>query len=225
MNPLPFIHTLQLTDSFFPVGAFAYSDGLETAAASGAVHDAATLTEWIDHFLEAVFIPFEGLALLKCMTALKTADFESLRTTDEELTAIRPAAAVRAASTGVGRRLISLYTSICNDEGFSTLAAKLPQSNAAAAYALVFFHRGLDERDALLAFGYNRVTGIVSAALRLIAIGHLQGQAILTQTIERLPDAADRIIQTAVDPLRAFSPVLDIQQMNHQYVYSRLFRS
>jgi urease accessory protein UreF len=29
----------------------------------------------------------------------------------------------------------------------------------------------------------------------------------------------------ADEPLRAFSPVLDIQQMNHQYVYSRLFRS
>jgi urease accessory protein len=225
MDSLPFIHSLQLTDSFFPVGAFAYSDGLETAAASGAVHDGASLTEWIDHFLEAVFIPCEGLALVRCLTALKTADFELLHALDEELTAIRPSAAVRAASTGVGKRLLSLYTSICGDEGFPALAAKLPQSNAAAAYAVVFFHRDLAERDAILAFGYNRLTGIVSAALRLISMGHLQGQSILTRTIDRLPAAADRIIQMTDEPLRAFNPVLDIQQMNHQYVYSRLFRS
>jgi urease accessory protein len=225
MNALAFIHSLQLTDSFFPVGAFAYSDGLETAASTGAIHDAGSLTEWLDHFVEAVFIPCEGLALLKCMAALKQSDFAGLQTIDQELTAIRPAAAVRAASTGVGKRLLSLYTSICGDEGFPALAAKLPQANAAAAYAVVFFHRGLPERDALLAFGYNRFTGIMSAALRLISIGHLQGQLILTQRIDRLPEVADRIMESKDEPLRSFNPVLDIQQMNHQYVYSRMFRS
>src|SRR6188474_899897 len=106
MEPLAFIHGLQLTDSFFPVGAFAYSDGLETAASTGAVHDAASLTELIDHFLEAVFIPCEGLALVKCMAALKSGDYELLRALDEELTGIRPSATVRAASTGVGKRLL-----------------------------------------------------------------------------------------------------------------------
>lgn len=221
MDALPFIHGLQLTDSAFPVGAFAYSDGLETAASSGLVHDGASLTEWMDHFLDAVFIPCEGLALVKCMIAMRAADFETLRHIDEELTVIRPSAAVRAASTGVGKRLLSLYTSISGDPQFPAL----PHGNAAAAYALVFFHRGLSPRDAVLAFGYNRLSGIVSAALRLISIGHQQGQLLLTKTIDRLPAAADRIMQMTGDPLRAFSPVLDIQQMNHQYVYSRLFRS
>lgn len=225
MDSLPFIHSLQLTDSFFPVGAFAYSDGLETAATAGLVPDAASLTEWMDHFLEAVFIPCEGPALVKCMLAVKTGDFNTIRHIDEELSAIRPAAAGRAASTGVGKRLLSLYTSICGDETFPSLAETLPHGNAAAAYAVVFFHRGLAERDAVLAFGYNRLTGIVSAALRLISIGHQQGQLLLTKTIDRLPAAADRIMQLRDEPLRSFGPVLDIQQMNHQYVYSRLFRS
>ena len=225
MDALPFIHGLQLADSFFPVGAFAYADGLETATTAGLVRDADSLTKWMDHFLDSVFVPCEGLALAKCMIALRNADFESLRSIDEELTAIRPAAAVRAASTGVGKRLLSLYTSICGDDGFPVLASRLPYGNAAAAYAIVFFHRGLAERDAVLAFGYNRLTGIVSAGLRLISMGHQQGQLLLTRTLDRLPAAADRIIQTMDEPLRTFNPALDIQQMNHQYVYSRLFRS
>jgi urease accessory protein len=220
MDALSFIYSLQLTDSFFPVGAFAYSDGLETAAASGIVHNAATLEEWMDHFLQGVFIPGEGLALLKCMTALRNDDFETLHRLDEELTAIRPSAAGRSASTGVGKRLLSLHTAISGAK-----LPKLPYANAAAAYAVVFFHRGVPERDALLAFGYNRLTGIVSAGLRLISIGHQQGQTILTKILDRLPGAADRILQTTNEPLRAFNPLLDIQQMNHQYVYSRLFRS
>src|SRR5947207_15792350 len=81
LEPLTFIHGLQMTDSFFPVGAFAYSDGLETAAAGGLVRDAPSLGQWMDHFLEGVFVPCEGLALVKCMLALKSGETNTLPNT------------------------------------------------------------------------------------------------------------------------------------------------
>jgi len=225
MEPLHFIRALQLTDSFFPVGAFAYSDGLETAVAAGHVRDAITLGEWMEHFLQAVFVPCEGLALVKCMLALKAGDCETLCNIDEELTAIRPAGAVRAASTGVGKRLLTLYAMICGGEESRRDTLTLPHSNAAAAYAVVYFKGGVEEHSAALAFGYNRLAGIVSAGLRLIPMGQHQGQALLTKTLDHLPDAVDRIFGMRDEPLRSFNPVLDIDQMNHQYLYSRLFRS
>jgi len=225
MDPLAFVHSLQLTDSFFPVGAFAYSDGLETAAVSGEVRDAASFGGWMDHFLTGVFIPCEGLALLKSMRALAAPDLESLARIDEELTAIRPAAATRAASIGIGKRLISMYASISGDDNFPEIARNLPEGNAASAYALVFFHLGVPERDALLAFGYSRLAGMVSAGLRLVSIGHQQGQRLLSKAIAQLPAATEKILESAHEPLRSFNPRLDIQQMNHQYLYSRLFRS
>jgi urease accessory protein len=225
MDPLAFVHSLQFADSFFPVGAFAYSDGLETAALSGEVRDAATLEDWLNHFLVGVFVPCEGLAVLKSIRALAAKDLQALAKVDEELTAIRPAAASRAASIGIGKRLLSLYTSISADDSFPEIARNLPEGNAATAYAAVFFHRGIPERDAILAFGYSRLAGIVSASLRLISIGHQQGQRLLSMAIVQLPAAAERILETAGEPLRSFNPRLDIQQMNHQYLYSRLFRS
>ena len=225
MESLAFLRTLQLTDSFFPVGAFAYSDGLETAAAAGRVHDGASLDEWMNHFIESVFIPCEGLAVLQCMDALSTDDFEKVIRIDEELSAIRPAGEVRRASTLIGRRLLSVYRSICADEHFHALARSLPHGNSAAAYAVVFFHEGLTAHEAVMAFGYSRLSGIVSAGLRLISMGQQEGQMLLTKALHRLPSAADEILQRANEPLRSFSPFLDIQQMNHQYVYSRMFRS
>jgi urease accessory protein len=159
------------------------------------------------------------------MVALKESDFETLRGIDEELTAIRPSAAGRAASTAVGKRLLALYSSMADGEKVLWKAVTLPHSNAAVAYALVYFHCGIDERDAVLAFGYNRLTGIVSAALRLISMGQQEGQNLLTKTLNDLPAAVDRILEMKDEPLRSFSPLLDIEQMNHQYVYSRLFRS
>ena len=225
MESLAFIRALQLTDSFFPVGAFAYSDGLETAATAGHVHDAATLGEWMDHFMNAVLIPTEGLAVLKCMLLLREGDLDGLKRVDDELSAIRPASAVRRSSVLVGKRLLSLYTSLTDDADFHSIAAALPESNAATAYAVVFSHLGLTAREAVMAFGYNRLAGIVSAGLRLISMGQNQGQVLLTKALDRLADAADRIAENPEAPLRSFSPLMDIQQMNHQYVYSRLFRS
>jgi urease accessory protein len=225
MEPLHFIRTLQLIDSFFPVGAFAYSDGLETAAAGGRVHDVTTLGKWMDNFLEQVFVPCEGLALVKCMFAIKENDLDMLYRVDEELTAIRPAASVRAASTGIGKRLLSLYASLYQNESALWKHTALPQGNAAAAYAIVFSQCGVEESHAALAFGYNRLAGIVSAGLRLVSIGQLQGQALLAKTMDRLPDVVDRILLMRHEPLSSFNPLLDIEQMNHQYVYSRLFRS
>jgi len=220
MEPLQFIRSLQLADSFFPVGNFAYSDGLETAAAGGRVRDAGSLREWMERFVDCVFVPCEGLAMAKCMAALKSGDLDTLLVVDEELTAIRPAAAVRAASTGVGKRVLSLYAEIAGVQ-----LPQLPHGNAPAAYALVLFHCGADAREATLAYGYNRLAGIVSAGLRLLPLGHHEGQAVLTKVLDRLPAAVDRILQMKDEPLRSFNPVLDIEQMNHQYLYSRLFRS
>ena len=74
MEPIEFVHALQLSDSFFPVGAFAYSDGLETAVSNGTVHDADSLKVWMNHFLSSVFLPCDGLALLKCAEAFRRGD-------------------------------------------------------------------------------------------------------------------------------------------------------
>ena len=221
MDPFQFIRTLQFTDSFFPIGAFAYSDGLETATTAGHVRDAEALEKWMDHFLKAVFIPCEGLALVKCMCALRQGDVKKVYEIDEELRAIRPAAEVRNSSTGVGKRLLSLFAETFDNKN----SIVLPHGNAAVAYAAVFFYCGVEERDAALAYGYNRLTGIVSAGLRLISMGQNQGQRLLTKTADLLPEAVERILASQDEPLRSFSPILDIHQMNHQYLYSRLFRS
>jgi len=225
MTPARLVHTLQLMDSFFPVGAFAYSDGLESAAARGLVHDADSLAGWLDHFINAVFVPCEGLALLKCVRAAEKGDWAGIRSIDEELTALKPAAAARTSSKSVGKRLLTMYAGLVNDSELLAFMETLPNCNAPVAYGVVLSHRGLEGRDALPAFGYVRLAGIVSAALRLIALGQQQGQALLTKAIEHLLIAAEHILRAEAEPLRSFGPLMDVQQMSHRYVYSRLFRS
>ena len=225
MTPIQLLHTLQLVDSFFPVGAFAYSDGLETAAAAGRIHDGSSLNDWIDHYLNNVFVPCDGLALLQCAEAMQRGDVVRIQSIDEELTAIKPSAAMRKASRSVGRRMLATYSGICGDSGFAVFANTLLHANAPVAYAAVLTHRGIESRDAVLVFGYTRLAGMVSAALRLIALGQQQAQELLADGLEKLPAAVEHIASMRTDALRSFGPFMDIEQMNHRYVYSKLFRS
>jgi urease accessory protein len=222
MTPEQFVQTLQLADSLFPVGSFAYSDGMETAAADNP-DSVDFLTGWLHHYLDAVFVPCDGLALLKCLHAIDRNDWRAIQTIDEELTALRPAAAVRASSKSIGKGLLKMYDAIAPDGARRPVT--LQDCNAAVAYGIVFAYSGLDFRGALLAFGYTRLAGMVSAALRLTSLGQQRGQAILANALNRLTEAVDCVIQSESEPLRSFSPMLDIQQMNHRFVYSRLFRS
>jgi urease accessory protein len=224
MTPSQFVHTLQLMDSFFPVGAFAYSDGLETAAATGDVCDAQSLANWLDHYINAVFVPCDGLALFKCARAIRRSDWPTVRSIDEELTAIKPSAEVRASSIAVGRRLLGMYASLRGGE-LRIFIEGLPRCNAPVAYGIALSHVGLEDGELMLAYGHSRITGIISSALRLIPIGQQQGQTLLAQAVDNLPAAVECVLGMETEPLRSFAPFMDIQQMNHQYVYSRLFKS
>jgi urease accessory protein len=220
-----------LVDSLFPVGAFAYSDGLESAAASGLLRDGRGLALWLDHYVDAAFEPCEGLALVQCARAAKRADWDAIRTVDDELTALKPSESVRGSSRAVGKRLLAAYRGLLSPaeaETFAPRAAALPERNAPAAYGVVFAHRGVGPDAAALAFGYARLAGIVSAGMRTIALGQSEGQALLSAALDRLCGAAERVLRSdplRPEPLGSFAPMLDIQQMNHRYVYSRLFRS
>ncbi len=67
--------------------------------------------------------------------------------------------------------------------------------------------------------------GMISAALRLMSIGQKEGQLVLSRQMENLAHGVDNFIASPARPLMSFTPLVDIAQMNHRTLYSRLFRS
>jgi urease accessory protein len=223
MTPEHLIKTLQLNDTLFPIGGFAYSDGLETAVANGLVVGTAGLQEWLGHYIHSVFVPCDGLALRGAMEAHTSGEWETLRRLDEELTAMKPAGSVRASSASLGR---SFLTSVAAIYAHPDLArARQELSNFAVIYGVVFSVLGLDRRDALLSFAYSRLAGMISAALRLMPIGQQLAQAALGRALDDAPRAVEQILDSRDTHLTSFSPLLEIQQMNHRHLYTKLFRS
>src|ERR1044072_212619 len=121
LNPSQLVQILQLTDTFFPVGAFAYSDGLEGAASVGTVPDPESLREWLEQYLDEVFVPCDGLTLLKTVHAFAAGDCDHVCVLDSEVTATRPALSVRNSSRSVGRQLLSTYIAMVKDSNFQKI--------------------------------------------------------------------------------------------------------
>ena len=63
------LQILQLSDGLFPIGAFAFSDGLETAVQQDEVVDAHDIRVWLEHYVDMVFGASEGPALVQTMQA------------------------------------------------------------------------------------------------------------------------------------------------------------
>ena len=97
---------LHLCDSLFPIGSFAYSDGLESAAAGGRVTGPADLAAWLEISLQEGFGRSDGPAIVAVWPAVDAADWEAVAAIDDELTALRASSTARLANRSMGLRLL-----------------------------------------------------------------------------------------------------------------------
>ena len=222
------LQILQLSDGLFPIGAFAFSDGLETAVQRDEVVDADDVRVWLEHYVDAVFGDSEGPALVQTMGAFP-ADWQRIERLDRELTALRSSSETRASSRSLGLRLLKTCVALYPGRGLEDLVERIESDrchgNVAVVHGVVFRVLRIGEREALLAFAYSRLSSAVSAALRLAPVGQQEMQQVLRGTLARVPEVVEDILGRPAQRLTSFVPTLDVCQMEHRYLYSRLFRS
>jgi urease accessory protein len=68
------LRLLQLASPSLPIGAYSYSQGLESAIEAGLVRDAATAQSWIALQLEEVVAPFDAPVQWRLLRAFAQAD-------------------------------------------------------------------------------------------------------------------------------------------------------
>jgi urease accessory protein len=231
------------------VGAFGYSDGLESATASGKVATSSELRAWIDACLDETLGRLEGPAVWQAWPAFRAADWDTLVALDGELTAMRPSSSARRSSAAMGRRLLTNWQTLHPDpriehaltlfengavplfagdgprKGVRPLFREPPFGPALPiAFAGACACSGIERRRAVEAFTYTRLAATISAAMRLMPIGQTDAHALLARTLERVPAAVDLVVGRDAR-VESFAPAADIAAMTQQYLHSRLFRS
>jgi urease accessory protein len=219
---------LHLCDSLFPIGGFAYSDGLETATVRGRVADLDGLRAWIDVCLDETLARLDGPAVWQAWGAFTAADWDGLAALDEEIAALRPSASARRSSRAMGLRLLTTWQTLHPEPRLSEVLALARAGRLGPALPIAFAaacaSSGVGRRRAVEAFAYTRLSATTSAAMRLMAIGQSDAHALLARTLDRVPATVDAIAQRD-SGLESFTPAMDIAAMSQQYLHSRLFRS
>ena len=220
---LPLLH---LCDSLFPTGAFAHSDGLESATDAGLVASAADLGAWMDASLVQVLAQSDGPAVCLAWRAFQERDWASLLAINADAFALRPSAASRQATRAMGGRLVRTWWQLYEPPGFDEMFARIDIDRTMTlppAFGVVCASMGVEAREAVEGFIYTRLASAASAAMRLLPIGQHEAHRVLAARLRSTPSIVDNVVRQPT--ISSFAPALDIASMSQQYVHSRLFRS
>jgi urease accessory protein len=227
MNSLALTRLLQLASPLLPVGAFAYSQGLEAAVEDGSVYDAASTRRWILDCLGLGLARFEAPILLRLIAAWAANDTAAVSRWNTRFLASREAAELHAETVQMGfslRRLLLDLEEEHKRAEFAALLAIEPLSYP-AAYAFAASRWSVAPRDALTAYLWSWCENQVSAALKAVPLGQVAGQRILVEAQTAVTSAVDHATRLADHELANLLPALAIAGARHENQYSRLFRS
>ncbi len=226
MNATHLAKLLQLASPTLPVGAYSYSQGLESAVEARTVHDAVTAQTWIGDVLALSAANMEAPVLLRLMRAWSQADMGAVETWNAFFLASRETAELRAETVQMGYSLTRLLTEIgeADAPSFAQLQG-LAEPAFPTAYACVAAHWRIDASSALIAYLWSWAENQVMAAIKAVPLGQTAGQKILLALGARLDALAQAAASRSDNELGNFAPGLAMLSSRHETQYSRLFRS
>lgn len=217
------LRLFQLSSAALPIGAFAYSQGLEQAVALGEVRCRDSSRGWISGVLQHSVLSLDVPVFARLHRALIQCDAARVRRWNDYLFASRGSAELRAEERQVGSALVRLLSR----EGVESATAWLsdPRVTLATGFALASVSWGAPLTEAALAYVFAWCEAQVGAATRLIPLGQSDAQRVLSALIEQTASGVGAALERSDDELGASTPGQLLLSARHETQYSRLFRS
>ncbi|HLO85976.1 MAG TPA: urease accessory protein UreF [Nostocaceae cyanobacterium] len=219
-----FLSILQLASPSLPVGAYSYSEGLETLVENGIITDQQHLQKWIEAELSYGAIRIDGAVMARSLQAAKMGDVAALSRWNVWLSATRDSEELRAASWQMGRSLIQLLGKI-KPETLPLADIVGNPCNYAIAFGIACAHWQINIQAALLAYLHSWASNLTTAGIKLIPLGQTAGQELLLNLQPLLSQTTMDILSLEDDQLAGWTWGLSLASMQHEVLYTRLFRS
>ncbi|SMQ65104.1 urease accessory protein [Bacillus sp. OV166] len=220
---------LQIGDSNFPSGAFSHSFGLETYIQEEIVDSKETFFEWIRIYLEKQIAYTDGLACRLTFDALQKNDRPELWVLDQKLFVQNIPKEAREANRRIGERLIrmgiDLYSIPLLEEYLKKIRAKEAYGHPGIAFSIIYQYLGIEKRQGILTFLYSSMVTLIQNGVRGIPLGQTAGQRILLELHPYLQKTTEIIEEMDADDFGAVAPGIEISQMRHERLHTRLFMS
>ena len=208
----------------FPVGAFAFSHGLEWAVEAGLVRDRATLTGWLAALL--VHGSARNDLILLAAAHGASARGAGLSSVAELAVALQPSGERHLETTVQGNSFVSAMRAAWPCPAIDALAAAWPGDVAyPVAVGVAAAGHAIPLRATLEAYAVAFVSALVSAAIRLSVIGQTDGQRIIADLMPAIVVAADAAHASTLADIGGAAWMSDLASLAHETQYTRLFRS
>jgi len=206
----------------FPIGAFAYSGGLERAIADGRIQDRDGLFAWVDGLLAHGALKTDGIFFSLSYRACSEARLAEIND-------------LALALAGSGERLaetVSLGTAFveaARDWPHPLLEEVRVRAGGRVAYpfaagAMAGAHEtGLEA--GLAAYLHANLSQLISVAIRCGVIGQRQGVGLLASFEEQVTWMAGALVDCTEDDLGSAAFIAEISSLKHETQVTRLFRS
>ena len=202
---------MQWLSPAFPVGAFAYSHGLEQVIADGAVTDAAKLEEWLGALVTHGSGRADAILLAAAYTNGDVGHVD---------------ACARAFAAGAERLMetdlqgAAFYDTARSVWGLDLHGLTYPVAVGAAARAMA-----IPLTETLPLYMHAFTSNLVSVAQRALPMGQTDGQKVLAALAPALAATGAEAAKSTLDDLTATSFAADIAAMRHETLQPRIFRT
>jgi len=222
VDDLALLGLMQLVSPALPIGAFAWSQGLESAFELEWVTNESELGEWIEGVLEDGLTRCELPLLLRLQTAWAKADTPALAHWNQWLQATRETAELSDEDARLGAALVRLLGSL----NLMPTDGLMPQEPGyITVFAWVAHLRSVPVRQTLLGFAWAWMENQLAAACKAMPLGHTAAQRLTEQLRHQLVAAVDAALAREDHELGPILPGLALGSAHHETQYSRLFRS
>jgi urease accessory protein len=211
---------LHLSGPGLPIGAFAYSQGLETAVERGLISDAVTLTDWLTPILLRGQAHLEIPLLYRIYAAWLAEDLPTLEHWQAILLANRESAELVDEEQKLGQTLYRLLTS---------LGLALPEQAKVFSYLPLFTkaacHYKIPLEQTAAGWLWSWLENQVTAACKTMPLGQTAAQQVLITMMPRIEQAITTGATVADTDVGLTLPHFAMMSSWHETQYSRLFRS
>ncbi|MGZ2258821.1 urease accessory protein UreF [Roseobacter sp. A03A-229] len=197
----------------FPVGAFAYSHGLETAIAAGEIKTIDQLEEW----LRDLITHGSGQADIIILSVAYHATAAEFSEIDQTARAFAASAERLLETEQQGDAFTRTVDAVWGTE-LGSLTYPVAVARAARAQAIPL---DLTARMYLHAVASN----LISAAVRLVPLGQTDGQRLLARLASLIQQTAEHASGLSLGDLASPCFAADIAAMQHETLYSKVFRT
>lgn len=223
---LDLLRLLQLASPALPIGAYHYSQGLESAIEIGVVHDKSTLEVWLRDQLELNLSRFEAPIFLRLYDAWMLRDYVGISDWNDQFLAARETSELRVETLQMAKSLKKLLATLdtAEDTHMHWLES-CDNPTMPTVFSLAASSMNLVRIEALQVYLWTWLENQVTAALKTFALGQSAAQSLLFALSEVAAEVANAAEAVEDDELANSCPGLALASASHETQYSRLFRS